>query len=62
MNALLLFKSNQFNYSSTNFCLGLNKYIQIAKADLLSFSDKNKQTNKQNLSDPYYFRHVLKKM
>lgn len=38
MKPVLLFKSDQFSYSATNFCLGLDKYIQIAMADLLVYS------------------------
>lgn len=38
MKPLLLFKSDQFSYSVTNFYLGLHKYIQIAMADLPVYS------------------------
>lgn len=38
MKPLLLFKSDQFSYSASNFCLRLDKYMQIAMADLPVYS------------------------
>lgn len=65
MKPLLLFKSDQFSSSASNFCLRLDKYIQIAMAELpvYSWAEKILKNQLQNyVTLILHYTYVLEKM